>query len=159
MAIPRWRAALLAVAACARAASTPAGHEPGSGGDAPELRLPRDVRPVRYALELTVDPERAGFEGKVAIDVELARPWRGGDAMWLHALDLDVRRASIEQRGAAADAAFAQVTRDGVARLAPARPLAAGPATLRLEFAGRWNDRVAGLYRERVAGAPHPVRP
>src|SRR5919206_475780 len=54
MAIPRWRAALLAVAACARAASAPAGHEPGSGGDAPELRLPRDVRPVRYALELTV---------------------------------------------------------------------------------------------------------
>jgi alanyl aminopeptidase len=131
-----------------------AGARSGHDGDdvPPELKLPRTVRPLRYALELTLIPERDRFEGKVDIEVDVARPLR---VVWMHARDLVVRAASVEVAGAHVAAAFEQVTPEGVARLTPARPLPAGRATLHLAFDGAWNERLVGLYRTRQGGAAY----
>ena len=135
--------AVVAALACAHPPPAPP-EEP-----VPTLRLPRDVRPLRYDLRLTVAPERAGFSGEVAIEVELARPAR---AIWLHARELTVREASVETGARRVAATLVQVTDEGVARLTPASEIPAGRATLRAEFQGAWNERLRGLYRVRAGG-------
>src|SRR5512146_427615 len=135
-------AVLAATLACAH-------HDRGPAAAIPELRLPRDVRPLRYALELAIAPEHEGFRGVVAIEVELRRP---APVVWLHARDLTVSDAWVDVAGRRVEAAFAQVTPEGVARLTPAAVLPAGTATLHLAFAGAWNEHLVGLYRVRAAG-------
>ena len=48
----------------------------------PALRLPGDVRPLRYALDLTIVPDREAFDGIVRIDAVVERPTR---VVWLNA--------------------------------------------------------------------------
>ncbi|HET9594917.1 MAG TPA: M1 family aminopeptidase [Anaeromyxobacteraceae bacterium] len=122
----------------------------GSPGDpAPELRLPREVVPLRYRLELSVAPEADRFAGVLDLDVELAHPL---SRIWLHARELSVREAWVEAGGARTPATLAQVTPEGVARLVPEKPLPAGPATLHVAWDAPWNERLAGLYRVRQDG-------
>jgi alanyl aminopeptidase len=113
-------------------------------GPVPELQLPRDAVPTAYRLEMTLVPDRLQFEGRVEIDVAVARPLA---EFYLHARDLEISSASVLAGGAEIPATLAQVTPDGVARLKPARPVPAGPATLRITWSGRWNTNLAGLYR------------
>jgi alanyl aminopeptidase len=139
--------AAAAAIACACAAT------PVSPADAPpELGLPRDVRPLRYALELTLSPERDRFQGEVAIDVEVRHPTA---RIWLHARDLTVSGAWVEAAGERTAATLAQVTDGGVARLTPERAIPAGHATLHFAFDGAWNDGRAGLCRVRSGGASY----
>src|SRR5689334_25415590 len=56
----------------------------------PALRLPGDVRPARYALELTVIPDRERATGRIAIEAQVVRPTR---VVWLNATDLTIDRA------------------------------------------------------------------
>src|SRR4051794_39710611 len=58
----------------------------------PPARLPADVVPLAYDLALDVDPDRASFTGKVAIDVQLPAT----DHVWLHAANLTIDRATID---------------------------------------------------------------
>src|SRR5437762_3386357 len=58
---------------------------------APAFRLPDDVRPTRYRLELVVDPRGERFSGVVEIAIRLERPRR---TVWLHARGLAVQEAS-----------------------------------------------------------------
>lgn len=115
----------------------------------PRLELPRDVRPLRYDLHLTLRPDRERFEGEVVIEVELRRPVAG---VWLHARELLVSEASVEIAGAWRPGALAQATADGVVRFEADRVLPAGRATLRFAFSAPWSERPAGLFRERVEG-------
>ncbi len=133
------------VIACARTPVNPADAPP-------ESRLPPDVRPLRYALELTLSPERDRFQGEVAIDVELQHPT---PRIWLHARDLTVSGAWVEAAGERTAATLNQVTDGGVARLTPERAIPAGRATLHLAFDGAWNDGRAGLCRVRSGGASY----
>ena len=59
----------------------------------PTFRLPGDVVPVRYALELTIVPEAARAEGTVRIATKVTRPTR---AIWLDARGLELHRAWID---------------------------------------------------------------
>src|SRR5688572_10036925 len=58
----------------------------------PALRLPGSVAPIRYTVELTVDPTAAQLTGVIDIDVEIARPI---ETLWLNATELTVRAAAI----------------------------------------------------------------
>ena len=138
--------AALASIACARSAPIrPADAPPGA-------ELPRDVHPIRYALELVLLPERDRFQGEVAIEVELYRP---AEKIWLHALDLTTSDAWVEVAGGRVAATLEQVTPSGLSRLAPARTLAAGRAKLHVAFEGAWSDRLPGLHRVRARGATY----
>ncbi|WP_176068985.1 M1 family metallopeptidase [Anaeromyxobacter diazotrophicus] len=138
-------AALAFALGCARPVQAP----PGGEDRPPELALPSDVRPLRYALELTVLPDREGFEGAVAIDVELARPL---SRLWLHARDLTVREATVEVGGLARPATLQDAGAGGVARLAVATPLPAGRATVHLRFEGVFAEGGPGLARAAEGG-------
>ena len=140
-------AALGLVVACARL-PTPASPDEVL----PELRLPRDVRPLRYAIELTIAPEREGFRGRVAVELELGRRVT---ALWLHSRDLVIHDAAVEVGGQRVPAGLAQVTPEGVARLSPAIPLSPGHVTLHVAFSGSWSDRPEGLHRLRSGGAAY----
>ena len=51
---------------------------------APETQLPNGVTPTHYAIELTIDPDKADFKGDVTIDVDLATPT---NLIWIHEKD------------------------------------------------------------------------
>ncbi|HET7827146.1 MAG TPA: M1 family peptidase, partial [Anaeromyxobacter sp.] len=132
-------------------AATPAAPAPPLVEAPPLLQLPAGVRPLRYALDLEVIPDRAeGFRGTCAIEIELdaARPY-----VWLHGRGLRVSSAEVEVPGAGIlPAAFAQVNDDGLAKVTFARTIGPGRATLRFAFEASWDGRLVGLYLSREGG-------
>src|SRR6266852_4207030 len=66
--------------------------------EAPKLRLPDDIRPIRYAADLTLVPGEKTFSGAIDIDIELANP---ASLIWLNATELTIRQATIASQPAA----------------------------------------------------------
>src|SRR3989441_12513374 len=112
-------------------------------------RLPMAVVPQRYELLLTVEPDRGEFSGSVAVHVQVREPVR---AITLHALELTVPRAVVEAGGARFPALVSVDPDSEPITLTPDREVPAGPAALTLDFAGRLNRQMRGLY-EATAGA------
>ena len=137
-------AGLVASALLGCAAHRAVPSSPATAAPLPELQLPRDAVPVAYRLEVTLVPDRERFEGRVEIDVTVARTL---PALFLHARGLDVSSATVTAGGAEIPARLEQLTPEGVARLTPSRPIPAGPATLRFSYSGPWNGQSTGLYR------------
>lgn len=63
----------------------------------PALRLPGDVRPTKYALDLTIVPDQPRASGRVSIDAEVVKSTR---VVWLNATDLVIAKATIGGRPA-----------------------------------------------------------
>src|SRR5690606_18593524 len=137
--IPRIVALMICLAGCTppgRPTSVPAGGAPAVQVDQVPLadRLPDGVRPVEVDLELTIDPGRPSFAGRIVHHLVLTE---ATDTLWLHALDLDVDRVKIAAAGR---------TWPGSAELVPVgerlairlgRRLGPGPARLAIDFTGR----------------------
>jgi alanyl aminopeptidase len=60
--------------------------------DPPALRLPGNVKPVRQAVELTIDPAAESFEGRVEVELAIAS---AAPVVWLNATGLTVTAASF----------------------------------------------------------------
>ena len=60
--------------------------------EAPKLRLPDDIRPVKYAADLTLVPGDKTFTGAIDIDITLTKPT---SLIWLNAVDLTIQQATI----------------------------------------------------------------
>ena len=136
-------ALLLALSACAaNRAVAPLNAEPPE--TAPLLQLPADVRPLRYGLELEIDPDRpAGFRGTAAIEVELDGPRR---TIWLHAQGLEIASVRAEPAdGRPVDAKASSVHAPGVLRVDLSQPVGPGRATLRFAWSGAWRDHAGAL--------------
>lgn len=63
----------------------------------PGLRLPGDIRPTKYALDLSIIPDQPKVTGHVTIDTEVTKPTR---VVWLNATDLVIAKAAIGGRNA-----------------------------------------------------------
>jgi len=115
----------------------------------PALRLPETVRPLGYQVELTLDPEAPTFEGRIDIELRLRE---ASSIVWLHAVELEIGRASFIAGGVETPARVVP----GDARtvgFAPAAPLAAGTARLVVAFRGKANDgELTGVFRVREEG-------
>jgi alanyl aminopeptidase len=76
--------------------------------DPPTLRLPDNIQPSHYAVDLTVVPDRDTFRGAVDIDIDIrtALP-----LIWLNAADLEMQEASFQP--ASGPAAKARVVDGG----------------------------------------------
>jgi puromycin-sensitive aminopeptidase len=107
------------------------------------FRLPLDVRPLRYDALLSVDVEGRRFEGELTLTLQLARP---AAELVLHATELELTRSVAEAGGLEQPATVTMVTASETVRLAFARPLPAGPVTLRLAWRGRFCEGLRGLY-------------
>ena len=129
-----------AVVAIADAASTPI----------PRGKLTDAARPLRYRLDLTVDPAKERFSGKVEIDVTLARPSTFVD---LHGRDLAMQAVHATVAGERIAGVWKQEDPTGVARIRFDRALPAGPVTLHFAYDAPFLDGAAGLFRVKVADA------
>ncbi len=58
--------------------------------DPPKLRLDRSAQPSRYAVDLTIVPDRDTFHGSVDISVDIRTP---ADVLWLNAIGLKIQDA------------------------------------------------------------------
>ncbi|WP_237758107.1 M1 family metallopeptidase, partial [Anaeromyxobacter sp. PSR-1] len=147
-------AALLALASRATAAPvSPPGAAPAprDADRPPLLQLPGEVRPVRYALDVEVLPDREdGIRGRAEIAVVLERSLA---RIWLDARDLAVSEVTVEVAGGPRVAGrLTQVHPTGVARLDLPRAVGPGPATIRLAWSARWGPGT-GSFRAREGDA------
>lgn len=99
----------------------------------PALRLPDTVRPVRYALELTLLPEAPTYPGTVSIDVEVREPVR---QVWLHGQDVEVSAARVEVAGRTIEAKLVTASEGRLGLLLP-EALAPGQARHRAVLHGQ----------------------
>jgi puromycin-sensitive aminopeptidase len=108
------------------------------------LRLPADVRPTSYDARLDLEPAARRFRGSVTITLALDAATR---EIVLHAVDLDVTRASCRAAGHEVAVTVTVAALQSQALLASlARPVGPGAAELRLEWTGAYNPGLRGLY-------------
>ncbi|WP_394826041.1 M1 family metallopeptidase [Pendulispora albinea] len=110
----------------------------------PTLRLPENARPVRYDLDLTLDPSKDDFAGAVGIDLTVQQPTT---VIWLNARALRIREAHVTF-GGKKSAARVLPGGDDFVGFAFDRPIGPGAARLDVAYEGHVDkDRQAGLYR------------
>ncbi|MFL5353519.1 M1 family metallopeptidase [Archangium sp.] len=115
----------------------------------PTLRLPGQVRPTSYAVELTVDPSKPGFQGVVDIDLDVKE---ATDAVWLLGHGVTVKEAVLTVGGA--PVAVTQTKGQGdFLGFIPERTLLPGAAHLRLVYEGTLSEReTSGPFRAQDGG-------
>ena len=110
-------------------------------------RLPEQVVPKHYAIELAPDLHTATFSGSVTIDIDIVE---ATDTIVCNAAELDIDGALLEAGGSSRglDAALdSEAQRLTLAPVEGSRPFAPGPARLRIRFSGVLNDQLRGFYR------------
>ncbi len=125
------RSLRLALALCALSAFA---------AEAPKLLLPDDIRPIKYAADLTLIPGDKTFSGAIDIDIELAKP---ASLIWLNATDITIRQATI----ASLPAAIEPGNSDFVG-LRSAKILSPGPARIHVVYQGKISEKSsAGIFQ------------
>ena len=118
----------------------------------PELQLPVDVHPTRYALSLEIVPDRPGFHGTADIAITLAKPRQ---VIWLHGRELEVTESSVKVGTETVPARYEQVTEEGVVKLTLARSIGPGSATIHLAWSRAYDPRLVGLYVAHEGGVDY----
>ncbi|WP_163991341.1 M1 family metallopeptidase [Pyxidicoccus caerfyrddinensis] len=115
----------------------------------PELRLPGDVRPTGYTVELTVDPKATTFQGTAVLDLEVVKPT---SVVWLHGKALIVKQATLTQDGSAIDVKPVKGGTDFLG-FSLAKPLEKGAAQLRVVYEGLASEKdTDGAFRVNEGG-------
>ncbi len=108
----------------------------------PALRLPGDVKPVSYALDLTIVPDQPTAAGRVHITAEVVRPAR---VVWLTATGLVIDHAELDGK-----AARVLPGGEDFIGLASDRELPAGPLAIDVAWKTSIDrERSRGIYSER----------
>lgn len=113
----------------------------------PRGRLSDAVVPSAYRLDLTVDPNKEGFSGKVEIDATLKA---ASTRIFLHGRDLTMRKATATAGGKTYPGQWSQPDETGVAQLDFAQPLPAGNLILAFDYDAKFNDGPSQLFRVKV---------
>src|SRR4051794_359575 len=114
-------------------------------GEAPKLRLPGDVVPARYALELNLNPAKDGYDGSVAIEVQVKKPV---PVIWLNSTGLKISSAKVGGKAAK----VLPGTSDFVG-LQGDKPFSPGPARIEIAFSGGLpTTDVEGLFKQTDGG-------
>ena len=136
-------------------APVPAPVVPPAPATRDDGRLPGTATPLRYVLDLRIDPAKPRFAGETAILVDVPQPtWH----VVLHGRDLAVSHADATPAGGAAIEARAtpRLAQGGVVPeelvLTFAKELPAGQAVIRVRYDAPFADDLAGLYRVSEGG-------
>jgi alanyl aminopeptidase len=136
------RAAAL-LAACLVLASFPPARAEEAAKEPVDIRLGRDVVPTFQRLRLRLDPDKRSYSGLVHVELRVTN---ATDTIRFHAEGQKLVHVTLRQ-----GADSIEVTRvsgaHGLQTLAAARRLAAGTATLDVEFTHLYGTRAVGLYR------------
>jgi puromycin-sensitive aminopeptidase len=110
------------------------------------FRLPADVRPRRYQIELHPDLARQRFEGTVVVTLDVLEPT---NRLVLNAAELDLSEARVETPDGDSwpgEVSLNEAEQQASVTLVQVMPARAGYA-LHLRFAGALNDQLQGFYR------------
>jgi puromycin-sensitive aminopeptidase len=110
------------------------------------FRLPADVSPRRYQIDLRPDLARFRFEGTVTVTLDVLEPT---NRLVLNAAELELSEALVATPDGASwpgEISFNQAEQQASITLAQEMPAGAGYA-LSMRFAGALNDQLQGLYR------------
>jgi alanyl aminopeptidase len=100
--------------------------------DAPTLRLPQTVRPLRYSAFLRLVPGQDRFSGDIRIDLDIVQPT---SIVWLNAKALDFRGGTILQGDVSVPVEFESAPNDFLGVKAPSM-LRPGRARLEISYTG-----------------------
>ena len=106
-------------------------------------RLPKNVRPVRYSVELSSDPGTPTFSGKVETELELSGPT---DVIEMHSRELTLEGASFTAAGKTEPLTIELDPSRQIVRFRAAAPLRATRGRLRVRFAGPLAASMHGIY-------------
>src|SRR5580765_8061267 len=113
-------------------------------------RLPREVRPARYALDFAVDPAKERFSGRARIAVVVDEPT---GAIVMNARGLAIHAAALEAAGQSWPARVELRRAAGSKQdpeelvLAFDRTIPTGPAEIVIDYDGPFATGLRGLYR------------
>ena len=99
---------------------------------APKLRLPTTVRPVRYSVDLTMTPGEDHFQGSISIELQIVQPL---STIWLHGKSLKFDKATLRIANREETMQVTAASDDFVAVTAN-RTLPTGRAVLRIAYSG-----------------------
>lgn len=127
---------------------------PAPAGEAPPLgRLPSDVRPLRYKLNLSIDPAQERFGGSVEIAVELQKQ---RDVIWMHGRGLNVKLAEVVTEGRPTlPVRLETMSPQGVAALRLPSAIGPGKASIRIVYDAPFGKRGQALYKVESGGKPY----
>jgi len=117
--------------------------------DVPKGILGNAVQPLSYRLDLTVDPSRERFSGKVEVGAVLER---SSHSVILHGRDLAMHSAKAVIGGKSYAGMWREVDPTGVAELRFTQPLPAGPVTFAFDYDAPFYDGPSGMFRVNVGG-------
>jgi aminopeptidase N len=110
----------------------------------PGYRLPGNVRPTRYDLDLTIIPTEPKVSGKIHVDAQVVKPT---GVVWLHAVELGITKAAL----GGVDVKTVQHG-DYLGLIAP-QLIAAGPLAIDVSFTASIDKtRSRGIYSEKESG-------
>lgn len=120
-----------------------------AGPDLPFGRLDDTVVPLAYELDLTLDPAKPRFSGRVAIDVRLASP---RSRIHLHGRDLDMTQVEARVGERTISGRWRQLDANGLAEVLFDEPLPVGLSRLSFAYSAAFGEGPAGLFRVNVDG-------
>ena len=104
-------------------------------------RLPTNVVPLEYELQLTIDPAKQGFEGSVVVTADVKAPT---STVQLHAVELDIQSGKVNGQVAALEASGSEM----VALRLP-RTVQPGRVRIELEYGGRYDTKGSrGIFKQ-----------
>ncbi len=119
----------------------------------PTLRLPRNLVERGVQARLVIDPSATGFEGEIALDVDVAER---SSRFWLHGYHLDVHTATLASGDAAPRAVTVSPRGTDLLELDSDTPVEPGRYKLAIAYAGRFDlVNTAGAFKQTVAGASY----
>ena len=110
----------------------------------PITQLSRDVLPLSYSIQLTINPAEEYFTGNVSIDINLLKPQNG---IWMHGQDLEFIEASLVKDQNSIPLEPEQVTQAGLLKLKFPGRIESGAATLRFRYRAKFDNTSYGLFK------------
>jgi aminopeptidase N len=106
-------------------------------------RLPEVAAPENYKLFFTPDLDKATFEGDETISIRVLKP---ASEITLNAVDIGFHEVTITSGESTQKAKVTPDKDKEMVVLAVEKPLAAGPATVHITYAGILNSEMRGFY-------------
>src|SRR5580658_2727349 len=114
----------------------------------PKLRVPDNIQPMRYAVDLTIVPDRDKFQGAVDINVDIRT---ATSVIWLNASDLEIQEASFRTASGALSKAEVLDGRKDFAGFSFDHPVS-GKGILHASYQGKISrNSSAGLFQMKEA--------
>ena len=104
----------------------------------PQVRLGDKAEPLRYAVDLTLDPDSSGFSGQVEIDIRVHEP---AQTIRLNAHSLEIDGVSWRVGGRTLAGGYSVVDEHNIDFGAPA-PLSTGEVRLIVTYRGEYDTYV-----------------